>query len=437
MAARCGSTRAHADDAAADRAARVDARCATASARRLRPLGGLRSASPRVAGDQARACSRSCIEARATGKTVAGYGAPGQGQHAAQLLRHPDRPPGLHRRPQPVQAGQVPAGHAHPDPRARALAETRPDYVLILPWNLADEIVGAARRTPRAGAGDFVVPIPRRGGRAREGRAVLRRAGACACARQSEAIPKPMVPIGYRPILWHVMRYYAHFGHRDFILCLGYRADAIKDYFLDYDEALSNDFVLVRRRARGRAPRARTSTTGGSRSSTPGSTPRSASGCARSGTHLEGEEIFLANYGDMLTDAPLDRLVERVAGERTRWQLPGGPADSYPFHVVDARRRRPGARASRRHARPTCGSTAATSCCAARSSTTCSPARSWWRSRSQRLIAAGGSRVTATRGSGRRWTRCKRHASASRAWHASGKAPWELVRRRPRGADAG
>ena len=44
----------------------------------------------------------------------------------------------------------------------------------------------------------------------------------------SEAIPKPMVRIGYRPILWHVMRYHAHYGHRDFILCLGYRGDAIK-----------------------------------------------------------------------------------------------------------------------------------------------------------------------------------------------------------------
>ena len=60
----------------------------------------------------------------------------------------------------------------------------------------------------------------------------------------SETIPKPMVQIGYRPILWHVMRYYAHFGHRDFILCLGHKAEAIKDYFLNYDECLSNDFVL-------------------------------------------------------------------------------------------------------------------------------------------------------------------------------------------------
>jgi len=59
-----------------------------------------------------------------------------------------------------------------------------------------------------------------------------------------ENLPKPMVPIGYRPILWHLMKYYAHFGHKDFILCLGYRADVIKNYFRNYDECVSNDFVL-------------------------------------------------------------------------------------------------------------------------------------------------------------------------------------------------
>ena len=60
----------------------------------------------------------------------------------------------------------------------------------------------------------------------------------------SEHIPKPMVPIGYRPILWHVMKYYAHFGHKEFILCLGHGADVIKNYFLNYNECVSNDFVL-------------------------------------------------------------------------------------------------------------------------------------------------------------------------------------------------
>jgi len=60
----------------------------------------------------------------------------------------------------------------------------------------------------------------------------------------SEHIPKPLVEIGPRPILWHLMRYYAHHGHKEFILCLGHGASAIKRYFQNYDETISNDFVL-------------------------------------------------------------------------------------------------------------------------------------------------------------------------------------------------
>jgi glucose-1-phosphate cytidylyltransferase len=59
-----------------------------------------------------------------------------------------------------------------------------------------------------------------------------------------ENVPKPLVTIGYRPILWHVMKYYAHYGHKDFVLCLGHRGDAIKEYFLNYNECVSNDFTL-------------------------------------------------------------------------------------------------------------------------------------------------------------------------------------------------
>lgn len=54
--------------------------------------------------------------------------------------------------------------------------------------------------------------------------------------RESEVVPKPMVQIGERPILWHIMKYYAHFGHTDFVLCLGYKGDIIRNYFLDYDQ---------------------------------------------------------------------------------------------------------------------------------------------------------------------------------------------------------
>ena len=56
----------------------------------------------------------------------------------------------------------------------------------------------------------------------------------------SEDVPKPMVTVGARPVLWHIMKYYAHFGHKDFILCLGYKANVIKDYFLNYHARLSD-----------------------------------------------------------------------------------------------------------------------------------------------------------------------------------------------------
>ena len=62
----------------------------------------------------------------------------------------------------------------------------------------------------------------------------------------SERVPKPLVPVGPRPILWHMMKYYAHFGHDDFILCLGYGDRQIKEYFLEYKEWLSNDFVMAK-----------------------------------------------------------------------------------------------------------------------------------------------------------------------------------------------
>ena len=60
----------------------------------------------------------------------------------------------------------------------------------------------------------------------------------------SEKIPKPLVPVGPYPILWHIMRFYAHHGHKEFILCLGYKSEAIKRYFVDFHEYMTNDFVL-------------------------------------------------------------------------------------------------------------------------------------------------------------------------------------------------
>jgi glucose-1-phosphate cytidylyltransferase len=66
----------------------------------------------------------------------------------------------------------------------------------------------------------------------------------------TERLPKPMIPVGPYPILWHTMRHYAHYGSDDSVLCLGYKASLIKDYFLKF-ELYSNDFTLDFARANG------------------------------------------------------------------------------------------------------------------------------------------------------------------------------------------
>lgn len=127
--------------------------------------------------------------------------------------------------------------------------------------------------------------------------------------RDAEDIPKPMVQIGYRPILWHVMKYYAHFGHKDFILCLGHRADAVKNYFLNYNECVSNDFVLS---AGGKNLRLFNSDIDDWRITFADTGVNANIGQRLKAVekHLEGEEEFLANYSDGLTDLPLPQQLE-------------------------------------------------------------------------------------------------------------------------------
>jgi len=125
----------------------------------------------------------------------------------------------------------------------------------------------------------------------------------------AENVPKPMVPIGYRPILWHLMKYYAHFGHREFILCLGYRADAVKDYFLNYSECVSNDFTL----SQGGKKLSLHSTDIDDWKITfadTGVTANIGQRLKAAEKYLEGEETFLANYCDGLTDLHLPSLIE-------------------------------------------------------------------------------------------------------------------------------
>jgi glucose-1-phosphate cytidylyltransferase len=125
-----------------------------------------------------------------------------------------------------------------------------------------------------------------------------------------ESLPKPMTCIGPRPILWHVMKYYAHFGIKDFILCLGHRADLIKQYFLTYDESVSNDFIMSKGGSQVEMLNTDISDWRITFVDTGVSANIGQRLCAVQ-KHLEGEEVFLANYADGLSDLYLPSYVER------------------------------------------------------------------------------------------------------------------------------
>jgi glucose-1-phosphate cytidylyltransferase len=148
----------------------------------------------------------------------------------------------------------------------------------------------------------------------------------------TEDIPKPMVKIGYRPILWHVMKYYAHWGHNDFILALGYKADRIKEYFLNYDECLSNDFTLTNGGKDLRLSKCDitdwkiTFVDTGLRSNI-GQRLKAVE------KYLEGEEVFLANYSDGLTNLVFPDLMDFfLKSGKIACFLCAKPSQS--FHVV-------------------------------------------------------------------------------------------------------
>ena len=154
----------------------------------------------------------------------------------------------------------------------------------------------------------------------------------------SDSVPKPMVPVGYRPVLWHVMKYYAHFGHTDFILCLGHKADVIKDYFLHYDETVSNDFVLGPQDAGVARPVRLLTNDTADWSITFVDTGEEANIGQRLSAvrdHLGGDAMFLANYADGLTDAPLPAMIEAMSqSDAVASFLRVRPSQS--FHCIEA-----------------------------------------------------------------------------------------------------
>lgn len=151
----------------------------------------------------------------------------------------------------------------------------------------------------------------------------------------SESIPKPMVEIGYRPIMWHVMKYYAHYGHKDFILCLGHKADVVKKYFVNYDECISNDFVLrngckdVELMSSDISDWKITFVDTGLRSNV-GERLKAVE------KYVGEEDVFLANYTDGLTDLHLPEYVSMfLASNKVAAFVSVKPTQS--FHVVTFR----------------------------------------------------------------------------------------------------
>jgi glucose-1-phosphate cytidylyltransferase len=151
----------------------------------------------------------------------------------------------------------------------------------------------------------------------------------------SESIPKPMIPIGDKPILWHLMHYYSQFGHKDFVLCLGYKANVVKEFFLNYRPQTYADCVV----------------SGFGDNVEILGDPQQDWRIAMIDTgiwrnigqrllsvreHVAGEDMFLANYSDGLSDVNLDEMIEAFrASRKIACFLAVRP--SFSMHLVDMR----------------------------------------------------------------------------------------------------
>ena len=123
----------------------------------------------------------------------------------------------------------------------------------------------------------------------------------------SEHIPKPMIPVGQQPILWHLLQYYSHYGHRDFVLCMGYKANVIREFFMNYRPTTYGDVVVsdYGRNIEMLGPpppdwRITMVDTGlwrniGER-------------LLAVREHVKDEPMFMANYSDGLSDVPLEEV---------------------------------------------------------------------------------------------------------------------------------
>ncbi len=150
----------------------------------------------------------------------------------------------------------------------------------------------------------------------------------------SDQIPKPIVSVGYRPILWNIMKYYASFGHKDFILCLGYKADVIKNYFINYDETLSNNFVF---KNGGKKIELLNSDIDDWKITfvDTGLTSNIGVRLMMVRNYLKDEKVFLANYSDGLTDMHLPDMINWFMKQENKTAAFMAYQPTQSFHIVE------------------------------------------------------------------------------------------------------
>lgn len=149
----------------------------------------------------------------------------------------------------------------------------------------------------------------------------------------SDNVPKPLVPIGDHPIIWHLMKYYSAYNHKDFILCLGHKAESIKRFFLNYNEAFSSNFTMSQG---GRHLELLTNDFSDWRMTFVDTGYSSVIGERLMAVrdHLAGEEYFLANYVDGLSDVNLDDVISRFKRSRKVACFVSVPP-TQTFHLVE------------------------------------------------------------------------------------------------------
>jgi glucose-1-phosphate cytidylyltransferase len=150
----------------------------------------------------------------------------------------------------------------------------------------------------------------------------------------SEAVPKPLVPIGQRPVLWHIMKYYSHYGHKDFILCLGHQGEAIKRFFLNYDECLSSDFVFSEGGKKQLLSRSDIDEWNITFADT-GIDANIGQRLKAVQKYVGTDETFLANYADGVTNLHLPAIIEQFEKQKAVAAfLSARP--NLSFHIVSA-----------------------------------------------------------------------------------------------------